>query len=124
MRGVDITRLPDAALEAQDYPRDMIDFSILGREETLKRIRESRLSAEGALKQTITAIVKKFDAIEDEYLRGRKYDIEQVGERHVAVRRVAGGHEAHFTEPQRVEQLERGTQVAEVNRVEGAAEDG
>jgi hypothetical protein len=29
----------DAALEVQDYPRDMIDYSILGREETLKRIR-------------------------------------------------------------------------------------
>jgi hypothetical protein len=30
----------DAALEVQDYPHDMIDYSILGREETLKRIRD------------------------------------------------------------------------------------
>lgn len=50
-------------------------------EGTIKRIRESLLSAEGALKETIISISRKFDAIEDEYLRGRKYDIEQVGER-------------------------------------------
>jgi len=30
----------DAALEVPDYPHDMIDYSILGREETLKRIRD------------------------------------------------------------------------------------
>jgi phosphotransferase system enzyme I (PtsI) len=48
---------------------------------TVKRIKESLLNAEGALKETITAIVLKFDAIEDEYLRERKHDVEQVGER-------------------------------------------
>ena len=46
---------------------------------TIKRIKESRINAEGALKETIAAIGLKFDAIEDEYLRERKHDIEQVG---------------------------------------------
>ena len=48
---------------------------------TVKRIKESLLNAEGALKGTITVIAQKFDAIEDEYLRGRKHDVEQIGER-------------------------------------------
>lgn len=47
----------------------------------VKRIRETRINAEGALKETVMAIGLKFDAIEDEYLRERKHDIEQVGER-------------------------------------------
>lgn len=46
-----------------------------------RRIKESLLNAEGALKDTISSIGEKFDAIEDEYLRERKHDIEQVGER-------------------------------------------
>ncbi len=48
---------------------------------TVKRIKEGLLSAEGALKDTIFSIGAKFDAIEDEYLRERRHDIEQVGER-------------------------------------------
>jgi len=48
---------------------------------TVKRIRENLLNAEGALKETIEAISLKFDTIEDEYLRERKHDVEQVGER-------------------------------------------
>jgi len=48
---------------------------------TVKRIKESLLNAEGALKETINAIGIKFDTIEDEYLRERKHDVEQVGER-------------------------------------------
>jgi len=48
---------------------------------TVKRIKESLLNAEGALKETIVAIGLKFDSIEDEYLRDRKQDVEQVGER-------------------------------------------
>jgi phosphotransferase system enzyme I (PtsI) len=48
---------------------------------SVKRIKESRLNAEGALKETIAAIGLKFDTIEDEYLRERKNDVEQVGER-------------------------------------------
>ena len=50
-------------------------------EGTVKRVKESRLNAEGALKETIAAIGLKFDTIEDEYLRERKRDVEQVGER-------------------------------------------
>ncbi len=48
---------------------------------TVKRIRDEKLRAEPALKETIAAIGRKFDAIEDEYLRERKHDVEQVGER-------------------------------------------
>ncbi len=48
---------------------------------TVKRIKESPVSAEGALRETVDAIAKKFDAIEDEYLRERKHDVEQVAER-------------------------------------------
>ena len=48
---------------------------------TVKRIRESQLNAEGALTETIAAIGLKFDTIEDDYLRERKHDVEQVGER-------------------------------------------
>jgi phosphotransferase system enzyme I (PtsI) len=48
---------------------------------TIKRIKEAHINAEGALKETIAAISLKFDSIEDEYLRERKHDIEQVGER-------------------------------------------
>ena len=48
---------------------------------TVKRVKESHLNAEGALKETIEAISLKFDTIEDEYLRERKHDVEQVGER-------------------------------------------
>jgi phosphotransferase system enzyme I (PtsI) len=50
-------------------------------ESTVKRIKENLLNAEGALKETIAAIGLKFDTIEDEYLRDRKQDVEQVGER-------------------------------------------
>ncbi len=48
---------------------------------TVKRIKEAHINAEGALKETIAAIGVKFDTIEDEYLRERKHDVEQVGER-------------------------------------------
>jgi phosphotransferase system enzyme I (PtsI) len=48
---------------------------------TVKRMKESRINAEGALKDTIASIGLKFDTMEDEYLRERKHDIEQVGER-------------------------------------------
>ncbi len=50
-------------------------------EGTIKRIKELYLNAEGALKETINAIGLKFDTIEDEYLRERKQDVDQVGER-------------------------------------------
>jgi phosphotransferase system enzyme I (PtsI) len=50
-------------------------------EGAVKRIKDARINSEGALRDTIDAIAKKFDAIEDEYLRERKHDVEQVAER-------------------------------------------
>jgi phosphotransferase system enzyme I (PtsI) len=50
-------------------------------EGTVKRIKDARINSEGALRETIDAIAKKFDSIEDEYLRERKHDVEQVAER-------------------------------------------
>ena len=50
-------------------------------DDTVKRIKESHINAEGALTETISLIGLKFDMIEDEYLRERKRDVEQVGER-------------------------------------------
>lgn len=50
-------------------------------DDTLKNIREGLIGAEGALKRHIHEISKIFDRIEDEYLRARKSDIEQIGER-------------------------------------------
>jgi phosphoenolpyruvate-protein phosphotransferase (PTS system enzyme I) len=50
-------------------------------EGTTKRIKDARINSEGALRETIDAIAKKFDSIEDEYLRERKHDVDQVAER-------------------------------------------
>jgi phosphotransferase system enzyme I (PtsI) len=50
-------------------------------EGAVKRIKDARINSEGALRDTIDAITKKFDSIEDEYLRERKHDVEQVAER-------------------------------------------
>jgi phosphotransferase system enzyme I (PtsI) len=50
-------------------------------EGTIKRIREENLKAEAGLTETVAAIGLKFDAMEDEYLRERKHDVEQVAER-------------------------------------------
>jgi len=50
-------------------------------EGAIKRIKDTRINSEGALRETIDVIVKKFDAIEDEYLRERRHDVEQVAER-------------------------------------------
>ncbi|NTW57625.1 MAG: phosphoenolpyruvate--protein phosphotransferase [Nitrospirae bacterium] len=50
-------------------------------EGTIKRIREEKLRAEAGLAETVAAIGLKFDAMEDEYLRERKHDVEQVAER-------------------------------------------
>ena len=50
-------------------------------EGAVKRIKDDRINSEGALRETIDSIAKKFDAIEDEYLRERKHDVEQVAER-------------------------------------------
>ena len=58
----------------------LLEDKMLG-DGTLKRIKEDSISAESALRATIDSIARKFDAIEDEYLRERKHDVEQVGER-------------------------------------------
>jgi phosphotransferase system enzyme I (PtsI) len=50
-------------------------------DDVIKRIKNLLINAEGALKQTINTISHKFDMIEDEYLRERKHDVNQVGER-------------------------------------------
>lgn len=50
-------------------------------EDTIRRIKEDLLNAEGALQETLGVIGRKFDLIEDEYLRERKHDVEQVVER-------------------------------------------
>ncbi len=50
-------------------------------DDTVKRIKEAHINAEGALSGTLSVIGLKFDTIEDEYLRERKHDVEQVGER-------------------------------------------
>ena len=50
-------------------------------DDTVKKIKDSHINAEGALSETISVIGLKFDTIEDEYLRERKHDVEQVGER-------------------------------------------
>ena len=65
---------------------------------TVKRIKESFLNAEGALKETIGAIGLKFDSIEDEYLRERKHDVEQVGER--VLRNLVGHKQESLTDIQ------------------------
>ncbi|HLB05235.1 MAG TPA: phosphoenolpyruvate--protein phosphotransferase [Thermodesulfobacteriota bacterium] len=50
-------------------------------DDTIKNIREGLIGAEGALKRHMHDLSKIFDRIEDEYLRDRKSDIEQIGER-------------------------------------------
>ncbi|NLC72042.1 MAG: phosphoenolpyruvate--protein phosphotransferase, partial [Desulfuromonadaceae bacterium] len=49
--------------------------------ETVARIRDELLNAEGAVKNTMRGFEKLFDSIEDEYLRDRKADLESVGDR-------------------------------------------
>ena len=50
-------------------------------DDTIKNIRERLIGAEGALKRHMHNLSMIFDRIEDEYLRARKSDIEQIGER-------------------------------------------
>ena len=50
-------------------------------EDVIRQITDSHVNAEGALKRAISAIGHAFDLIEDEYLRDRKHDVEQVSER-------------------------------------------
>ncbi|MEK6726831.1 MAG: phosphoenolpyruvate--protein phosphotransferase [Deltaproteobacteria bacterium] len=50
-------------------------------DDTIKNIGERLIGAEGALKRHMHNLSKIFDRIEDDYLRARKSDIEQIGER-------------------------------------------
>lgn len=50
-------------------------------DDTIKNISERLIGAEGALKRHMHNLSTIFDRIEDEYLRARKSDIEQIGER-------------------------------------------
>jgi phosphotransferase system enzyme I (PtsI) len=50
-------------------------------QETLAKIRKESINAEWALQQTVVGIRKLFDAIEDDYFRERRSDVEFVGDR-------------------------------------------
>ena len=50
-------------------------------EETVATIRRDKINAEGALMRTLTRFRSVFDAIDDEYLRERRSDIDSVGDR-------------------------------------------
>jgi phosphotransferase system enzyme I (PtsI) len=50
-------------------------------DDTIALIRKELLNAEGALKRTLSRFREVFDAIEDEYLRERRSDIDSVGDR-------------------------------------------
>ncbi len=47
--------------------------------ETVKGIKEECVNADWALKVSLDSFTRLFDGVEDEYLRGRKVDIQQVG---------------------------------------------
>jgi phosphotransferase system enzyme I (PtsI) len=50
-------------------------------DETLRRIRDDQINAEWALRKTVEHIKEVFDAIEDDYFRERRSDIDFVGDR-------------------------------------------
>lgn len=50
-------------------------------DDSIELIRNQRINAEGALKRTLDKFRTVFDAIDDEYLRERRSDIDSVGER-------------------------------------------
>jgi phosphotransferase system enzyme I (PtsI) len=74
------------------------DSSLSSRPKEL--IRERRMNAEWALVQQLEVLVEQFDEIEDDYLRERKADIQQVVER---VLKALGGHDG-IPEPQLAEE--------------------
>jgi phosphotransferase system enzyme I (PtsI) len=50
-------------------------------DDTISHIKKELLNAEGALKRTLSRFREVFEAIEDEYLRERRSDIDSVGDR-------------------------------------------
>ena len=66
-----------------------------------KRIEEQHCNAEWALKQQLDELLERFNQIEDNYLRERKADVIQVGER---VLKSLLGHPGHMPSPTDFEQ--------------------
>jgi len=66
-----------------------------------KRIKEQHCNAEWALKQQLDELLERFDEIEDNYLRERKADVIQVGER---ILKALLGHPGHVPPPADLEQ--------------------
>ncbi|MBI3600778.1 MAG: phosphoenolpyruvate--protein phosphotransferase, partial [Nitrospinae bacterium] len=60
-------------------------------ENTISIIREQKVNAEWALKESMEGFLKKFERISDEYISSRKKDIEQVIYR--VLRNMIGHHE-------------------------------
>ncbi len=66
-------------------------------DETVKRIREEKINAEWALRKTVESIKAIFDAIEDDYFRERRSDIDFVGDR--IFRNLMGEEERSVSPP-------------------------
>jgi phosphotransferase system enzyme I (PtsI) len=66
-------------------------------DETVRRIGEDKINAEWALRRTVEAIKEIFDAIEDDYFRERRSDIDFVGDR--ILRNLLGEEEGPVTPP-------------------------
>ncbi|MBI4511994.1 MAG: phosphoenolpyruvate--protein phosphotransferase [Deltaproteobacteria bacterium] len=98
-------------------------------DEAIKKIREEHINAEWALRRTVDQIKKIFDAIEDEYFRERRSDIDFVGDR--ILRNLLGEDEgpvqpppdavvvAHDLSPGDTAQLHRAAVAAIVTNVGG-----
>jgi len=66
-------------------------------DETIRRIREDHINAEWALRRTVEQIKHIFDAIEDDYFRERRSDIDFVGDR--ILRNLLGEEEGPVAPP-------------------------
>jgi len=66
-------------------------------DETIRRIREDHINAEWALRRTVEQIKHIFDAIQDDYFRERRSDIDFVGDR--ILRNLLGEEEGPVTPP-------------------------
>jgi phosphoenolpyruvate-protein phosphotransferase (PTS system enzyme I) len=98
-------------------------------DETVRRIKEEKINAEWALRRTVEAIKEIFDAIEDDYFRERRSDIDFVGDR--ILRNLLGEGEhpvnpppdavvvAHDLSPGDTAQLHRHAVVALITDVGG-----
>lgn len=68
-------------------------------DDSIELIRNQRINAEGALKRTLDKFRTVFDAIDDEYLRERRSDIDSVGER--LLRNLIGADQQSLAELER-----------------------